>query len=511
MISAILALVSAVLTVSDVYQNPVLNADYSDPDVVEVNGEYWFTSSSFNCVPGLQILHSTDLVDWKLVGAAVPAESPYWDGALEHPDHGNAIWAPAIRYRESEGRFYIFWGDPDRGIFQVNAEDPAGIWTDPLCVIPGKGMIDPCPLFDDDGRVYLVHAWAKSRAGFNGVLHVCELDSGCTRALTEHTQVFDGNATGNFTVEGPKFYKRGEYYWIFAPAGSVKTGWQLAMRSKSVYGPYEYRRVLEAADEADAASGKAAATRGPHQGAWVQDAEGDSWFLHFEDRYAWGRVVHLQPMEWTDDGWCIIGSDVDGDGVGEPVASWRNPATFKAVRKFDGMLSDGGWQWHGKPENGWKEGWRNLWDTPNMFLEKIVGPRTELSARLKYGGPDGRSGMIVMGLDYSTLELCAGDDGVELQRRVCIGAREGGEEKVVWKVSCPEGEVYVRLLIEDRTPGEPYACWPPVVVCRWEYSLDGVAYMPAGPEFTAKEGRWIGAKAGFFSKSADFFLNLRHD
>lgn len=554
------------------YTNPILDSDYSDPDVECVDGEYWMTASSFNCVPGLQILHSTDLVEWEIVGAALPADSPYWDGALANPDHGNAVFAPSIRYRRSDRRFYIFWGDPDRGIYQVSAEDPRGRWTEPVCVIPGSGMIDPCPLFDDDGRVYLAHAWAGSRAGFKSVLNVCELDAACTRAIGEQVLVFDGNKNGNLTVEGAKFYKHDGRYWIFAPAGGVKTGWQLALRADTPFGPYEWRRVCEIASDADTAVGRAAPTRDPHQGGWVADAAGQYWFLHFEDRYAWGRVVHLQPMTWTADGWCVIGVDVDGDGIGEPVSSWERPATsaegntevsgplkggkpvrasrpfavdalpaVNAVETHTGFIGTSiplNWQWHGKPGVDWAmpnpsegclrlnclvhgQGWRNLWDSPNLLLEKIVGPSTELTAKLvfrpAYAGD--RAGLIVMGLDYSTLELYYDGSQVFLQRRTCSDADRGTAEFITESIPVqtalttesfpglaiqpedgkPYCTVYVRVSIHNRIVKDPYAEWPPVVECDFSYSLDGKRFKPAGSAFIAREGKWIGAKTGFFA------------
>jgi beta-xylosidase len=529
------------------YTNPVLFSDYSDPDVTCVDGEYWMTASSFNCVPGLQILHSTDLVDWEIVGAALPADSPYWNGALASPDHGNGVWAPSIRFRKSDGRFYIFWGDPERGIFQVSAENPRGRWSSPVCVIPGRGLIDPCPLFDDDGRVYLVHAWAGSRAGFKSVLNVCELDASCTRAVGEQVLVFDGNKNGNLTVEGPKFYKHDGRYWIFAPAGGVKDGWQLALRADTPYGPYEWRRVCEAADAADAAAGRAAPTRGPHQGGWVADAAGRFWFLHFEDRHAWGRVVHLQPMAWTADGWCIIGTDIDGDGIGEPVTSFDRPTPFSKTQNqyqtvgaaetrtgFSGTSIPLNWQWHGRPGVDWampnpaegclrlnclvhEEGWHNLWDTPNLLMEKIVGPTMELTAELVFrpAFEGDRAGLVVMGLDYTTLELYFDGRQVILQRRACADADSGTPERVtdalpLDTVLSESGKPYctvcLRVNIHDRaagtakgTAGTRQEVWPPVVECDFSYSLDGRRFRPIGAAFTAREGKWIGAKAGFFA------------
>ena len=527
------------------YVNPVLYSDYSDPDVEVVDGEFWFTSSSFNCVPGLQILHSYNLVDWDIVGAALPACSPYWDDVVAHPDHGNSVWAPSIRYRKSDSRFYIFWGDADRGVFQVNTDDPRGVWTDPVCVLEGKGIIDPCPLFDDDGRVYVVHSWAGSRAGFKSALCVCELDSECTRTISEQVMVFDGNKSGDPTVEGPKFYKKDGWYWIFAPAGGVKTGWQLAMRSRSVYGPYECRRVCEAAEPEDVAKGRAAATKAPHQGGWVEDCKGQYWFMHFEDREAWGRIVHLEPMEWTPDGWCVIGKDIDGDGIGEPVKSWLMPASVKDAgpANLSGVCTDAdfthpyiplNWQWHGKPSVSWAmtnpaegclrlncivhdAGWKNLWNTSNLLLEKVVGPSMELSSKLVFrpSYPGDRAGMVVMGHSYGTIEMYYDGVNVQLQRRDCSVASEGAAEEVLASIPLESEQfaedvkfctVHLRVKIEDTTPRKGVETWPPVVQCTFSYSLDGRKFNALDPVFIASPGHWIGAKVGYFA-TADIKKN----
>ena len=262
------------------YTNPVINADYSDPDVcVGPSGEdYYMTASSFQCTPGLPILHSKDLVNWQIVGYAL---KNLYEGdckMLEHfstPQHGNGVWAPSIRYHA--GQYYIYWGDPDFGVMMVKTKngDPAGEWENPVCVICGQGYIDTTPLWDEDGRCYLVNGWANSRSKFASVLTVRELSADGTRAIGQPVIVFDGNGTENHTCEGPKFYKREGWYWIMCPAGGVPTGFQLAMRSKSPFGPYESKIVL--------AQGKTS-INGPHQGGWVHNKYGEDWFVHFQDR-----------------------------------------------------------------------------------------------------------------------------------------------------------------------------------------------------------------------------------
>lgn len=544
MLSLLSPLAAFLLSLAATYTNPILHSDYSDPDVICVDGHYWMTSSSFNCVPGLQILHSTDLVNWDIVNAALPrmygpVEASEAASEAGQVEHGNRVWAPSIRY--FDGLYWIFWGDPDLGVFQTHAKHPMERWSDPVCVWSGKGIIDTCPLLDDDGRVYLVHGYAGSRAGFKSVLAVCEMDRECTRFTSPQIMIFDGNKSGDETIEGPKFYKRNGWYYVFAPAGGVKEGWQVVLRSRSPYGPYEYRNVMHQGNSS---------VHGPHQGGWVTDAAGDSWFLHFEDRYAWGRVVHLQPMKWLDDGWCTIGIDSNGDGVGEPVSEYRLPAAFPStsgapLRGFNGVdaLSTQtnfgaysiplNWQWHAQPQEDWyllnptdgclrlnciqdAEGWNNLWDTGNLLLEKITGPEMELDAKLvfrpSYKGD--RCGMLVMGLDYSTIEMEYDGEKVTLQRTLCKDADKGDKEIVGAKQPLALGRimtsghdkssgkvlyatVHLKLKVEmknKRNPSE--GC-----VCNFYYSLDGRRFSQLGEPFLAREGRWIGAKAGFFATS----------
>ena len=154
----------------------------------------------------------------------------------------------------------------------------------------GKGLIDPSPLWDDDGKAYLVYAFAGSRAGIKSILVVCTMDASGLSTVNDDVLLFDGHKEES-TVEGPKIYKRKGYYYVFAPAGGVATGWQTVFRSKNIYGPYESKKVMH--------QGKTN-VNGPHQGAWVQTQTGGDWFLHFQDKGAMGRVVHLQPMKWAN-------------------------------------------------------------------------------------------------------------------------------------------------------------------------------------------------------------------
>lgn len=497
------------------YQNPVLYADYSDPDACRVGNDFYLTSSSFNCLPGLQILHSNDLVNWHIIGAAIlyslaPVRTP------ERPEHGNRVWAPAIRHHN--GQFYIFWGDPDQGVFMTKARDPQGPWTEPVLVKAGQGIIDPCPLWDDDGQVYLVHAYAGSRAQLKSVIAVCRLNEEATQAVTPSRIVFDGHEA-HATCEGPKFYKKDGYYYIFHPAGGVPTGWQVVLRSKNVYGPYECRTVL--------AQGNTS-VNGPHQGAWVDTPTGEDWFLHFQDVGAYGRVVHLQPMKWKD-GWPVIGTDPDGDGCGEPVLSHRKPdvgrtypvRTPQESDEFDGYTLSPQWQWHANINEKWAyhagnrgfvrlysypvvPQYRNLWDVANLLLQKTPAPNFTATMKLTFSPTDKyrgeRTGLVVMGMDYAALMLENTADGLTLSQVECIGADKGQPEQVNASVGLTGGTVYLRVRFgcDGRKIAQSEGGHDLLVTCDFSYSTDGRTFSPLGTTFRAREGKWIGAKVGTF-------------
>lgn len=497
------------------YQNPVLYADYSDPDACRVGNDFYMTSSSFNCLPGLQILHSNDLVNWRIIGAAIPYRlTPV--STPERPEHGNRVWAPAIRHHN--GKFYIFWGDPDQGVFMTKARDPQGPWTEPVLVKAGQGIIDPCPLWDDDGQVYLVHAYAGSRAQLKSVIAICQLNEEATQAVTPSRIVFDGHEA-HPTCEGPKFYKKGGYYYIFHPAGGVPTGWQVVLRSKNVYGPYECKTVL--------AQGNTS-VNGPHQGAWVDTPTGEDWFLHFQDVGAYGRLVHLQPMKWKD-GWPVIGTDPDGDGCGEPVLSHRKPdvgrtypvCTPQESDEFDGYTLSPQWQWHANINEKWAyyagnhgfvrlysypvvPQYRNLWDVANLLLQKTPAPNFTATMKLtfsptkQYKGE--RTGLVVMGMDYAALVLENTASGLTLSQVVCHGADKGQPEQVNASVGLKESTVYLRVKFgcDGRKIAQSEGGHDLLVTCDFSYSTDGLTFSPLGTTFQAREGKWIGAKVGTF-------------
>ncbi|HKW02710.1 MAG TPA: glycoside hydrolase 43 family protein [Vicinamibacterales bacterium] len=477
------------------FRNPVIFADYSDPDVARQGDDYYLVASSFNVTPALPILHSRDLVNWTIVGHAAPRlPSPRYDT----PQHGQGVWAPSLRVHD--GTFWIYFGDPDLGIFMTTATDPRGPWAPLALVADARGWIDPCPLWDDDGSMYLVHAWAKSRAGFNSVLTLRRLTADGRRLADDKAvTVFDGTTTQP-TIEGPKFYKRGGYYYIFAPAGGVTNGWQTVLRSRSVGGPYEERIVMR--------QGRTA-VNGPHQGGWIETPNGESWFVHFQDRGPYGRIVHLQPMTWRDD-WPVIGADPDGDGVGEPVPVFRKPTVRDAGARTAPQATDEfnserlGLQWQWEANEG--EGWRsltarpgflrlfaqplpdrnaNLWSAPHLLMQKLPAESFEANAsvRLETTSPGDAIALVTMGLDYALVRLVRTAGGWRLEHVVCTGAADSGAETID-ATAIGARDTQLRLSVSAGT-------------VEFSYSVDtGATFRPIGGRTALREGRWMGAKFG---------------
>jgi len=482
------------------FKNPVLNADYSDPDAVRVGDDFYLVSSSFDAVPGLPILHSKDLVNWTIIGHALKRQPPFQHFAKTQ--HGNGVWAPSIRFHN--GEFYIYYPDPDFGIYVTKAKNAAGPWSAPVLVEAGRGLIDPCPLWDEDGKVYLAHAYAGSRAGIKSIIVVKKMNAAGEKTIDEGKLVYDGHELDP-TIEGPKFYKRNGFYYIFAPGGGVSTGWQTVLRSKNIYGPYERKVVMD--------QGKSP-VNGPHQGAWVNTPSGEDWFLHFQDKGAYGRVVHLQPMKWINN-WPVIGLDPDGDGIGEPVLIHKKPSITKSSPIATPVESDEftspnlglQWQWQANPVATWSflnpakgvlrlfsakmpDSAKNLWDVPNLLLQKFPAERFKVTTKLIFTSnpklENEKAGLMIAGLSYTNLAVKSKKDGLYLVYSVCKNADKGKSEDEKTIVKLSSTTIYLRVSVTEGAK------------CQYSYSVDGNAFTTISDIFEAEPGKWIGAKIGLF-------------
>jgi beta-xylosidase len=469
------------------YRNPVLYADYSDPDVIRHGEDFYLTASSFNCTPGLPVLHSRDLVNWTILGHALKNVPGERYGKVQH---GCGVWAPSLRFHA--GKFWIFFASPDEGIYVVTAQHPAGPWSAPHLVQAGKGLIDPCPLWDDDGQAYLVHAYAHSRSGIKHQLRVCPMTPDGSRLLGEGKIVFH-EPERQHTLEGPKFLKRDGWYYILAPAGGVATGWQTVLRSRHIYGPYEDKIVLE--------QGRTP-INGPHQGALVDTAQGEWWFLHFQDAGLYGRIVHLQPVEWRD-GWPLMGRDQDGNGIGEPVAQFPKPRVTGPAPALIPQTNDEftssrlglQWQWQANHADDWlaltaRPGWLRLFGQPlpagglaqypALLLQKFparsfsLETQVELSPRRETC----EAGLVLTGATHAALALR------RQNQTVVVLFRQDGHEHVLGVL--PGAGAKLRVQVADGGG------------CAFSLVSDHAIKMVAPGVVQAGAGKWIGAKVGLY-------------
>jgi beta-xylosidase len=474
------------------YKNPILYADYSDPDIIRVGEDFYMVASSFNAMPGIPILHSKDLVNWKIINHIydrLPLEK------YEKPAHGEGSWAPSIRYHN--GTFYVYFCTPNDGLFMASAKNPADKWNLNL-VEKVEKWEDPCPLWDDDGNAYLVRGKVCANELF---LHKMSTDG--TKILDNGKLIYK-DLLKQPIIEGPKFLKKDGYYYIFAPAGSVPEGWQTALRSKNIYGPYEDKIILHQGNTT---------VNGPHQGGLVELESGEWWFMHFQSKKPFGRIVHLQPVTWNA-GWPIFGIDSDKDGIGEPVSVYKKPNVGKKFPVEIPQTSDEfnetdlgkQWQWHANPKENWcslfdKKGSLrlfseknftqngNLWFVPNLVLQKFSSPTFSAKTRITFKGDliGDRSGLVVMGAEWAY---------------IAIEKTEKGNKIVVYKGEkhkCEDiTEQFDALFLNTDT------CYLKVEYFdtnnfQFSYSLDDNEYIVVSRKFMAQEGVWIGAKVGLFS------------
>lgn len=522
------------------YRNPVLYADYSDPDAIRVGEDYFMIASSFSNSPALPVLHSKDLVNWKVINYCLKHVPEF---RYNNPIHGCGVWAPSIRYHE--GTYYVCFPMPDEGIYMTTTKDPWGEWSKPVNIRPGAGWIDPCPFWDDDGKAYLVAGVAKSRIGYKSVLHIVRMQPDGMGIFGDEVKIFDGNENDQITIEGPKMYKRNGYYYVFAPAGGVKTGWQTVLRSKNPFGPYEYKVVLRQGDSP---------VNGPHQGAWVDTVTGEDWFLHFQDVYAAGRITHLQPMHWEND-WPIIGVNKEGNDYGEPVMEYRKPDIGKTeseledkskypvcepdtTDEFDSDALMLQWQWNANYDDSWfdtktdvygnkaEDGsyiklnavpttpLRPVGDYRNLLLQKWPAPEFTCVTKMSFNGlVDGDyAGIISLGVDYAALGV-AKKNGSYFLRTVngkqnfdceSVYTQEIVDEKPIEadRFADDTKTVYLRYTVKriGATETKEMALSVknvPVEEASLEISFDGKTYENV-VSYTAKAGRWVGVKNGMF-------------
>lgn len=453
------------------YRNPVLNADFSDPDVIRMGNKFYMVASDFHFL-GMQVLESDDMVNWRYISQIYTRfDEPGWD---DNQHYAGGSWAPAIRWHN--GLYYVYFCTPDEGLYMSTAQDPHGPWSPLHLVQRVPKWEDPCPFWDDDGQAYL----GRSRHGAGPII-VHRMSSDGRQLLDEGVIVYEGPV-----AEGTKFLKRNGWYYLIIPEGGVGQGWQTVLRSRSIYGPYERRVVLEQGSTQ---------INGPHQGALVDAPDGSWWFYHFQETPVLGRVVHLQPARWQDD-WPLMGEDYDGNGIGEPVALWKkpidsSPSILQTDDDFSGPLGLQ-WQWNHNPvDTHWslleREGFLTLKALPadslksvrNMLTQKVVGFQSESTVLLSASGSC-YAGLCCTGKLFRGIGLCK--EGIFIEAH--------GQRQIIRQGHY--SQLWLRVT-NDCTANRH----------QFSFSTDGEHFTPAGEPFTMRGGYWKGIRVGLFCYGAD--------
>ena len=466
------------------YRNPVINADFSDPDVIRVGAKYYMVASDFHFL-GMQVLESNDMVNWHYISQIYRRfDEPGWDS---NGHYAGGSWAPAIRYRN--GLFYVYFCTPEEGLYMSTAKDPHGPWAPLHLVKRVEKWEDPCPFWDEDGQAYL----GRSRYGAGPII-VHKMSPDGKQLLDDGVTVYEGPV-----AEGTKFMKRNGWYYLIIPEGGVGQGWQTVLRSKNIYGPYQRRVVLEQGSTK---------INGPHQGALVDAPDGSWWFYHFQETPVLGRVVHLQPARWQDD-WPMMGVDLDGNGVGEPVSSWQKPILSHSdminLQSYDDFSSPSlglQWQWNHNPNDAnWslteKKGWMTLKAMPadslktcrNMLTQKVIGYLSESTTLVSASGSC-NAGLFCSGKLFRGVGLCK--DGIFVEA--------GGQRKIIQKGRF--SKLWLRVTNDCMLNRH-----------QFYYSTDGEHFLKAGDSFPMRAGYWKGIRVGIFcydsnAKSASVRSNV---
>lgn len=460
------------------YRNPVLNTDFSDPDIIRVEDDFYMICSDFHYM-GMPVLHSKDLVNWSIIGRVY--ERLDMDTLYDEMDrYSKGSWAPAIRY--NNGLFYVYFCTPDEGLYVSTAVNPKGPWSPLHEVKRVSGWEDPCPFWDDDGSAYLGHSVLGAGPI---IIHKMSVDG--KSLLDDGVIVYVGKI-----AEGTKIYKRNGYYYLVIPEGGVAQGWQTVLRSKNIYGPYEHKIVLQKGNTN---------INGPHQGGLVELESGESWFMHFQDVGVLGRVCHLQPVRWEED-WPLIGVE------GEPVNIYKKPdvsnvfpiCTPQTSDEFDEIELGLQWQWN---HNSVRENWSLAERAGYMRIRAmkavdILHAKNSITQKLI-----GNSGIITTELSFENME------NGQKAGLMYLGGREENwigivKDKEGYKVDAVTSGISFH---GPRITGN--TLWFKTELdlageTKFFFSIDGANFMQLGGECRLSAGFWKGARIGLFSYNSNY-------
>lgn len=470
------------------FTNPVLRADFPDPDIIRVGRDYYMVSSTFHCMPGIPVLHSRDLVNWKIIGHAYDSLTflPAYSMEEMSSAYGLCCWAPTIKY--SDGWFYIGTNIAGQRFILCRSRKPEGPYE--MTVFDCQ-FYDPGLFIDDDGRKYVVHGRDKVR--------VTELNNEMTAPLgdAKGTLILDSKKIGGLEhmrvagLEGSHVYKRNGWYYVFNTAKGYE-GVQMVSRARNVFGPYETRKLVD--------SDLNYVGAGLHQGGYVDTPSGSCVGYLFQDRDYVGRCPVMFPINWVDD-WPVCRSvPVVGDKPDAGInASLRNFVLVRSPQEsddFSGKTLKAVWEWNHVPVSeryslAERRGFLRLYAMPspgfkwarNSLTQRFTGPSSCATALLCTRGlrRGDFAGNGIMGSTMLQQGVLRTADG-----SILLQVRQSVEDKdtVLESTPLPSAErVWLRTEVTKRG------------TVNFSWSLDGRTFQPIGSE----------TKSGFFG-----YLGVRH-
>ncbi len=509
-------------------RNPILRGLNPDPSIVRVGEDYYIATSTFEWFPGVQIHHSRDLANWRLIGR--PLTRPSQIDMRGNPD-SCGVWAPDLSY--ANGRFHLIYTDVKRygrttvdgatgasfrdfHNYWVWADRIDGEWSDPVHL--NSSGFDPALFHDEDGRSWLLNMLWDHRPGrrrFAGVV-LQEIQLATGKLLGDRHLIFEGTPLG-FT-EGPHLYKRDGWYHLLVAEGGTERNHAVVMaRSRSLLGPYEIHpdgSVLTSRGKL-----KAPLARAGH-GDLVDTPSGDTWMVYLcgrplerSDRCVLGRETAIQPMRWGEDGWLRT-----MDGSGMPVleveaggeASVRVPVD--ARYEFDTNQLPQAFQWLRTP---YPEHLFSLTDRPgylrlygresigSRFTQSLVARRqqafrysAETSVEVTPSNFQQAAGLICYynATKFHFLQITADDNGGRQVQVLSAMPQEGGCSLITEPVAIRSGPVGLRVEIDHEAARFAYrphgsADWCTVPQLFDASILSDEATLPGLPNFT---GAFVG-------------------
>lgn len=446
------------------YRNPVLFADYPDPDIIRVGDDFYFASTTFANVPGITILHSRDLVNWQIAGhvlARLKGDKRFdlVDGGL----YRRGFFAASLRHHR--GEFFLAVTPVGLNTRLYRSASIAGPWT---MTELDRQAFDPGLFFDDDGTGYIATA-----IGSDGTITLLTLSRDYRKVVNLRVIHFNKGA------EGSKLIKRAGWYYLFNAIPN-RLGLTVS-RARRLAGPWETRPQIDD-------------TSGGHQGALV-DLPGGGWYgFVMVDAGAIGRMTNISPVFWQND-WPVWGTPEAPhrvpDRAPKPIAGHpfaEPPSSDDFATKTLGLQ----WQWNHNPDDTrWslteRPGFlrlhatraQHLWSARNTLTQKTQGPRGRAVAKLDLAGirPGDVCGFGTFGKISAQLAVRGGQDGARALTMLVTDSTQDGPraETRIPAVPIAPQEVWLRTDTDFTS-----------ATGRFAYSLDGTRWTALGGSFALR-------------------------